>query len=190
MQEHNLRILTYSYNGERYLSSLLPVHDELQTDSIPVGPGFNGFQRYEMDRTDVEEELDQEFQKNYKTWLDSETFYQTDDENEEDIQMNKTAPDTPYPQDTQKRTEISYEQLTKEINKIYIEQLNEQFNPVTDDGSIDSVDEQDLIYNLIQVQDATVQKWKENQQSSAIKQDAKYKYFLFDDMINSDENYM
>ncbi|KAI9337855.1 hypothetical protein BD770DRAFT_448483 [Pilaira anomala] len=195
MQEHNLRILTYTYNGERYLSSLLPVHDELQTDSVPVGPGFNGFQRYEMDRTDVEEEqegLDQAFQNNYKTWLDSETFYQTDDE--KDIQMNKTAPDTPYPhQDTQKRTEISYEQLTKEINKIYIEQLNEQFNPaVTDDGSIDLVDEQELMYNLIQVQDATVQKWKENQQSSAIKQeqDAKYKYFLFDDMINSDENYI
>ncbi|KAI8047477.1 hypothetical protein BDF21DRAFT_434173 [Thamnidium elegans] len=140
MQEHNLRILTYTYNGERYLPSLLPLHDEVNTEKgfTPTGPGFSGFHRYDINNLTDEEEFDQVFLKDYKVWLESETFY---NDTEEEIMTGTQvdtpdAASTPYPFNTPDT--ISHQQLTLEINKLYIQQLNQQFKPTHSTVSTDT----------------------------------------------------
>lgn len=118
MQENNTRILTLVYNGERYLPSLLPLHDEVNTDhgSIPTGPGLGGFNQYDMNITsDDDVDLEPEFIENYQSWLENEVY-------DKDL----PAPLTPYPAS---RTPISHEEVAREMNKLYIEQLNAEFKP-------------------------------------------------------------
>jgi hypothetical protein len=148
MQENNLRILTQVYNGERYLPSLVPLHDEVNTvnRSIPTGPGLNGFIRYDMDvlrGSDIDEvDLEPHFIKNYEKWLETEVFSSTDDDEEEEVtainirgnndyqQTDTPVPSTPYPLDVNHvYSSISHEELTYEINKLYVEQMNTEFRP-------------------------------------------------------------
>lgn len=123
MQENNLRILTLVYNGERYLPSLLPLHDEVNTEhgSVPIGPGLGGFNQYDMDVLDDEEvELDPEFIEDYQSWLENEVFDETK------VHDDVPAPLTPYPTF---KAPISHEELSREMNKLYIEQVNSEFKP-------------------------------------------------------------
>ncbi|KAI7873710.1 uncharacterized protein EV154DRAFT_527802 [Mucor mucedo] len=123
MQENSLRILTLVYNGERYLPSLLPLHDEVNTQhgSVPTGPGLEGFNQYEMDLLDDEEDIELEpaFMENYQDWLQTEVFNET-------LVQDVPAPLTPYPAS---RAPVSHEELALEMNKIYVEQLNSEFKP-------------------------------------------------------------
>jgi hypothetical protein len=149
MQENNIRILTGIYNGERYLPSLLPLHDEINTANgcIPIGPGLNGFIRYDMDilrDNDLEDfDLDPQFIDNYEKWLEAEVYSVADDDDTEEedgsltrrennnLHMDTPAPSTPYPtNENDSNNTISHEQLSYEINKLYIEQVNAEFRPL------------------------------------------------------------
>lgn len=202
MQEHNLRILTYTYNGERYMPSLLPIHDEVNTakgSTTLTGPGFSGFHRYDLNvlGDDDEEELNQILLNNYKLWLESETFY---NETEEDNTRVDTpaAASTPYPFHTP--DPISHQQLAQEINKLYLQQLDQQFKPAPptdawespptpskslsrhqaeradDEGYVQDAEE--FMSQLMQVQDTTVKKWNDLQPP-----ETQYRYVLFDDEL-------
>ncbi|GAA5798117.1 hypothetical protein HPULCUR_003517 [Helicostylum pulchrum] len=209
MQEHNLRILTCTYNGERYMPSLLPLHDEVNTEKgcTPTGPGFSGFDRYDINNlSDDEEELDQVFLKDYKVWLESEKFYNgTEEEIVTDTQVDTPAAiSTPYPFHTPDT--ISHQQLTQEINKLYLQQLDQQFQSTVSTDTWESPptpsklltplttsryqaeqrtddeeyvqDAEDLMYQLMQVEDTTVKKWNDLQPA-----ETKYRYILFDDEL-------
>lgn len=122
MQENSLRILTLVYNGERYLPSLLPLHDEVNTQhgSVPTGPGLGGFHPYDMELLDKEEdliELEAQFMENYQDWLETEVYDET---------IVQEGPLTPYPVN---KPPVSHEALVLEMNKLYVEQLNSEFKP-------------------------------------------------------------
>lgn len=135
-----MRILTRIYNGNRYLPSLLPLHDELISkensflSSIPTGPGFSGFTLYNLDAMPKDDDdsiyLEKKFLENYEKWLQDEV-YDVIDEERQDLQVETPAPImTPYPESIDTATTdnfISHEELTFEINKLYIEQLNAEF---------------------------------------------------------------
>ncbi|KAL9545466.1 hypothetical protein MBANPS3_007141 [Mucor bainieri] len=145
MEEQHLRILTRIYNGERYLPSFLPPHDEVytETNSTPSGPGFNGFQSYDLDESIDYDciDLEPEFTDNYNAWLEAEVFnIDVDQEEEEDdkrptrahLQLGSDTPIplTPYPVDSIGPS-FTPEELTFEINKLYVQELNAEFKPAT-----------------------------------------------------------
>lgn len=142
MEEQNLRILTRIYNGERYLPSFLPPHDEVNVDnnSTPSGPGFSGFHDYDLDRSIDYDciDLDPDFIHNYNAWLETEVFNAVDDDEEEKHLEEKQPqpfgcdtpiPPTPYPSNTDNGQQFTPEELTFEINKLYVQELNAEFKP-------------------------------------------------------------
>lgn len=143
MEEQHLRILVRIYNGERYLSSFLPPHDEVYTDtnSTPSGPGFNGFQHYALDASIDYDciDLEPEFISNYNAWLEAEVFSADDEQEGDDKELSSVRPhlgsdtpipSTPYPTDNNDH-HFTPEELTFEINKLYVQELNAEFKPAT-----------------------------------------------------------
>ncbi|KAL9549273.1 hypothetical protein PS6_006171 [Mucor atramentarius] len=143
MEEQHLRILTRIYNGQRYLPSLLPSHDEVysETNNTPSGPGFNGFQSYDLDASIDYScvSLEPEFINNYSTWLENEVFNVDDDDHNDDEREQSVHPqpgsDTPIPStpcpSNNPQHQFTPEELTLEINKLYIQELNAEFRPAT-----------------------------------------------------------
>ncbi|GAN01211.1 n1221-domain-containing protein [Mucor ambiguus] len=142
MEEQHLRILTRIYNGERYIPSFLPPHDEVYTDTnnTPSGPGFNGFQNYDLDASIDYDciDLEPEFINNYSTWLETEVF-NTDDDQEKygenpsvhlQLGSDTPIPSTPYPISSNSH-HFTPEELTFEINKLYVQELNAELKPAT-----------------------------------------------------------
>lgn len=143
MEEQHLRILTRIYNGQRYLPSLLPPHDEVysETNNMPSGPGFNGFQSYDLDASIDYSciSLEPEFINNYSTWLEKEVFNADDDDHNDDEREHSVhlqpgsdtpIPSTPCPSNNHQH-QFTSEELTLEINKLYIQELNAEFKPAT-----------------------------------------------------------
>ncbi|KAK4510798.1 uncharacterized protein ATC70_005232 [Mucor velutinosus] len=140
MEEQHLRILTRIYNGERYMPSFLPPHDEVYSDtnSTPSGPGLNGFQNYDLDASIDYDciDLEPEFINNYSAWLETEVFH-ADDDREDDSKgpsvlpqpgTDTPIPSTPYPINSNDH-HFTPEELTFEINKLYVQELNAEFKP-------------------------------------------------------------
>lgn len=139
MEEQNLRILTRLYNGERYMPSHLPPHDELSVDAndMPCGPGFSGFHDYNLGQSIDYDcvELDPDFVHNYNAWLDTEAF-DTDIDEQDEIktqQLPSYSCDTPIPSTpfvaASDDQQFSPEELVFEINKLYIHELNAELKP-------------------------------------------------------------
>ncbi|KAI8640694.1 hypothetical protein BD408DRAFT_483929 [Parasitella parasitica] len=130
-EEQNLRILTQIYNGERYMPSFLPAHDEVSTSG---GPGFNGFQDYDLDQSlDYNSiELDADFFNHYNAWLETEVLNADQEEEQEPTQLfgcDTPIPSSPYPSNHDNEQQFTPEELTFEINKLYIQELNAEFRP-------------------------------------------------------------
>lgn len=144
MEEQNLRILTRIYNGERYMPSFLPPHDEVNADNnnTPSGPGFSGFHDYGLgNSTDYDcNDLDPNFIHNYNAWLETEVFNINDKEEDEQNLEEKQPqsfgcdtpiPFTPCPSYINNEQQFTPEELAFEINKLYIQELNSEFKPAT-----------------------------------------------------------
>jgi hypothetical protein len=132
LKEINMRMLIRLYNGQRYVSALLPVMDDM------TGPGSTIF--YKANNTtkmpdyklsdpilvnDIE--LDNKFKAGYQDWLEKEVYTTDDDDDDDDDdetddwQLGTPIPDAlPAP--------ISAEDLTREINKLYQEELQREFH--------------------------------------------------------------
>ncbi|CEP13935.1 hypothetical protein [Parasitella parasitica] len=131
MEEQNLRILTRLYNGERYLPSFLPDHDEVSASS---GPGFNGFKDYDLDQSiDCSSfDLGIDFFNDYNAWLETEVFNADQEEEQNSTQLfgcDTPIPRTPYPSNYDTEQQFTPEDLMLEINKLYVQELNAEFRP-------------------------------------------------------------
>lgn len=112
MQEKVTRILIQIYHHEKF-GLPLPIHDELDSNEDPSGPGYNGWVNYDLHKDiDLESDLDLD------SWDDSDDFGKSNIKYDYDV--------TPAPYPTEHPT-FTPEELNIEINKLYINELNSEF---------------------------------------------------------------
>ncbi|KAF7727735.1 Factor arrest protein 11 [Apophysomyces ossiformis] len=135
MEEINLRMLIKLYHGEKYIPSMLPVQDDfsnVENGNYPSSYMMNGQQ--DVFETFEDIELDPEFMKNYKPWLENGVFKECEeDEEEEDamVENGDSFPEvgTPIPSSPVQKADTSAENLAKEINDLYLEEFHKEFKP-------------------------------------------------------------
>ncbi|KAI9484134.1 MAG: hypothetical protein EXX96DRAFT_166171 [Benjaminiella poitrasii] len=141
------------YNGQHYLSHLLPSMDEI---SGPNGTLFYNDGHDKVTSTDNKKnteierqglpdytlnellpkddiELDHNFKRDYRAWLERDVYSTEEeegkDEEEEEVQTEEIKDwhiGTPLPDSSP--IPLSAEDVTREINKLYIEELSREFD--------------------------------------------------------------
>lgn len=133
------------YNGQRYLSNLLPNMDEISgPDNTSFYACMNGnsetngkkLPEYTLNEPIVlgDIDLDIEFKQNYRDWLEKDVYSTSSDDDDDDDKADQNKEEdvadwsigTPIPNTAPQS--ISAEQLTEEINKLYIEEFYKEFN--------------------------------------------------------------
>ncbi|OBZ89007.1 Striatin-interacting protein 1 [Choanephora cucurbitarum] len=115
-KEISLRALTRLYIGQHYLPQLMPTMD----DTPSMYHESNGLSE---DCSSDLIELDPNFIRDYRDWLQSDV-YQTEEEEQEEQEAHSLA-GTPLPDAMPKP--ISPDDLANEINKLYLEELEREF---------------------------------------------------------------
>lgn len=208
MKEVNLRMLTRLYNGQRYLPNILPNMDEVSgpDNTLFYTNGYtnsttttnnndnNGkkLPKYTLNEPILVDdvELDIDFKKDYRSWLEKDVYSTDNEDDEEDDYQEKDKQDiskqndyyigTPIPETAP--APLSAEAIADEINKLYLEELHREFEEKQKQEQLEQEKQ------LLLEQDG----WGHSSSSSLVSADAwgsvgEKKTMAFDDVEDADE---